>query len=122
MTKVLVCGGRKYNDMKRIFEVLDNLHLQYGITTVVNGGQSGADALACLWADRRGVPKSTHYANWDVYGNDAGPIRNQLMLELHPDISLVVAFPGNNGTKNMTDLAKAHNKTILEIDKVLKSL
>lgn len=118
--KILVCGGRDYCDKKKMFNYLDTLHQQYTITNVVNGGYTGADALACLWADCNDVPKSVHKADWDTHGSNAGPIRNQLMLDLHPDIAYVIAFPGNDGTQDMVDRAIENGKTVIDINKVLK--
>ena len=107
MYKILVCGGRDFNDLKQMFSVLDAIHTKHNITCLVSGRASGADSLACLWADRNNVATSIHYADWDKYGKSAGPIRNQLMLELHPDIKQVIAFPGGSGTRDMTDRALA---------------
>lgn len=107
MYKILVCGGRDFNDLKYMFSVLDCIHAKHNITCVVNGGAPGADSLACLWAARNNVAESVHHADWDNHGKSAGPIRNQLMLELHPDIKAVIAFPGGAGTKDMTDRALA---------------
>lgn len=120
MYKILVCGGRDFSDLKQMFSVLDYLHAKYQISCVVNGGAPGADSLACLWAARNNVAESVHYADWSVHGKSAGPIRNQLMLELHPDIKAVIAFPGGAGTKDMIDRAKAEGFPVFESEKVLK--
>lgn len=49
--RVLVCGGRNYNDRKRVFSTLDRI----GITHLIQGGARGADALAKDWAKLRGI-------------------------------------------------------------------
>jgi hypothetical protein len=43
-------------------------------------------------------------ANWNLYGNRAGPIRNAKLLDdFKPD--LLIAFPGSAGTWNMVNSA-----------------
>ena len=100
MRRVLVCGGRHYKNGQHLFAVLDEAHGKTPISTIVHGGARGADSLAGEWAACRGVPCDVYKADWDKYGNRAGPVRNQLMLDAgKPD--LVIAFPGSRGTADM---------------------
>lgn len=102
--KVLVCGGRDYGNRRKVYEVLDGLHLESCISRIVTGGANGADMLASDWAAMRSVSYVKYPADWETHGRAAGPIRNQEMLNMeHPD--LVVAFPGGRGTANMIRLA-----------------
>src|SRR5437773_10858617 len=95
--RVLVCGGRDYNDSKTVQEVLDRLHEQTPFSCVIHGAARGADTLAGLWAKRNDVPVEAYAAAWSTYGRAAGMIRNEQMLhDARPD--LVVAFPGGAGT------------------------
>ena len=103
--RVLVCGGRDYNDKQRVWEYLDASNECVRITRLIQGGGRGADALAKAWADDRGIPIATHEAQWEVYGRAAGPMRNQKMLmEEQPD--LVIAFPGGKGTLDVVTRAR----------------
>jgi hypothetical protein len=97
--KVLVCGGRNYYLMRELFAELDRLHADKPITHVIHGDQRGADRLAGKWAKRRGVPCTPVPARWQQFGTAAGPIRNDEMLAMRPD--LVVAFSGSYGTAGM---------------------
>ena len=102
--KVLVCGGRDFDDMALVERTLDAIE----VTQIIEGGAKGADALARKWAEARGVTVRTFQPNWKRFGRGAGPKRNQQMLdEGKPD--LVLAFPGGSGTKNMMRLAGAAN-------------
>lgn len=94
--KLLVCGGRDFNDERAIFAALDAIHANRTVTLLIAGGAAGADALAEDWAVARGIPTSIHPAQWAKHGKSAGPIRNREMLALKPDG--VVAFPGGRGT------------------------
>ncbi len=99
--RVLVCGGRDYDDYAHVLTVLDNLHRVRGpITAIIEGGARGADTLARDWAKARLVKCVTVPADWTTHGKAAGPIRNQRMVdEFKPD--LVVAFAGGRGTADM---------------------
>lgn len=111
--RVLVCGGRNYNDKRRVFETLDLLDIENRITLIIEGGASGADSLGRDWAQARYKPVLTVYADWVSLGPKAGPIRNKEMLEWNPDY--VVAFPGGIGTANMIKLAKEAGINVMEI-------
>jgi predicted Rossmann-fold nucleotide-binding protein len=105
MKRVLICGGREYNDHDALYAALDRLHAEHGFTVVIAGGARGADTLAAQWAEHRGIPTEVYMAEWDRLGRKAGPIRNQRMLdEGKPD--LVIAFPGGTGTAGMMALAR----------------
>ena len=109
--KLLVCGGRDYNDRERVGAVLEGLCP----TSLAHGGAPGADTLASLWAAERGIPCRIYRPDWARYGLGAGPKRNFNMLRLEkPD--LVVAFPGGKGTKNMVNLAWKYNYQVVMID------
>ena len=117
--RLLVCGGRDWNDQDRMDAVLDAVHRKHGITLLIEGGQVsrdhqtdelyGADWQAGTWAIRRGVPHWICYAQWfDPFGQirrAAGPERNARMLAVgQPDAA--VAFPGRKGTRDMVRLLK----------------
>lgn len=103
--RILVCGGRDYNDANGVYNALDRLHAKKRITCVIQGGASGADMLAWGWAKAYGVPVEEYKAEWEKYGKRAGPLRNKRMLdEGKPDG--VVAFPGGRGTADMVAQAE----------------
>lgn len=123
MQRVLVCGGRRYDDFQRVCVVLDEILRQLGVELLIHGdaGETdpvtgkvvGADRQAGLWARSRGVPVQSCPALWHVYGSPAaGPIRNgQMIIDHHP--TLVIGFPGRNGTANMLRQARfAHIPTV----------
>lgn len=115
--RVLVCGGRRYENQGRVFQVLDDLSWGSPLMHVIQGGASGADMLARAWAASRGNTCDGYPADWAVYGRAAGPVRNQEMLEKgRPD--LVVAFPGNRGTTDMVERARRRGVSVLLVDSV----
>lgn len=127
--KILVCGGRGFgrSDLEQrraIFAVLSGIHDHTPVTMVVHGNALGADRVAKRWAEVKGIADKGYDPDWDdishpdaviryhaggqPYDAAAGTRRNQHMLDEHPDIALVVAFPGGPGTADMCRRARKH--------------
>lgn len=106
--RVLVCGGRNFGDKHFIFECLSSYHKNTPITKLIHGAAKGVDSLAGLWAAKNNIPVITFPIlpkDWSLYGNEAGLVRNKMMLvSSHPE--MVIAFPGGNGTKHMVTISK----------------
>jgi hypothetical protein len=107
--RVLVCGGRKFADIKFLRQELDKIHEVFPITCIIEGGAGGADYLSGCWSRQRGLKDHASFeADWDNWGKMAGPIRNQRMIdEGKPDY--YVAFPGGPGTADMVRRLKKAN-------------
>lgn len=103
--RVLVCGGRDYDDVAHIYATLDTLDKKVGITRIISGGAEGADSFAHLWAVDRHKPTDVYLADWNKWGKGAGPLRNQRMID-EGKPTLVVAFPGGRGTADMCRRAR----------------
>ncbi len=119
--RLLVCGGRYFSDVPRIWAILDQIHNRRmrehgdGVAILIDGAQKyrkpdrsivGADYWAHQWALARGIPTVRFPADWSKHGNAAGPIRNRQMLrEGRPTHGL--AMPGGSGTYDMTTVMSA---------------
>lgn len=106
--KLLVSGGRTFDDVEFIVTHLCRLHKNRPITKLIHGAAIGVDTICGLWAEEMGIPVDAYPItpkDWSTYGKKAGPIRNKQMLtEGKPDF--LFAFPGNNGTANMVKQAQ----------------
>ena len=103
--RILITGGRDFDDEGLLSETLDRLHADSPFSCLIHGAAKGADRLAGQWAQANGVKEIACPADWKRYGRSAGAVTNKLMLEDHqPD--LLVAFPGGKGTANMVKLAE----------------
>ena len=102
--RVIVCGGRDFDDRDGLFRVLDRVHSDSPINILWHGNARGADTLAGQWARSRGVQCAPTPAQWKKHGKAAGPKRNQAMLG--QGIGRVVAFPGGRGTADMVARAR----------------
>ena len=108
--KVLICGGRDYNN----YEFMRGVLTVYNIEEIISGEARGADTLARTYAEDYSIRYRGFPADWNTFGKSAGVIRNKRMLvEGKPD--LVIAFPGGRGTANMIKQAKEANITVLDL-------
>jgi len=111
--RVLVTGGRDYNDYETVRTVLSGLDRQPPISVLIHGGAPGAGRWAEGWAAKTSTPTRAAPADWLAHGKAAGPIRNRQMLLLNPE--LVVAFPGGKGTSDMVSAALKAKVKILQV-------
>lgn len=110
--KVLVCGGRNFNDALTLGSWLGGIHKDHCISLLIHGGANGADRMAGEFAKWKGIAVKEYPADWQKHGKAAGPIRNRQMLEDgKPD--LVIAFSGGRGTANMISQARAAGVKVL---------
>lgn len=109
--RILVCGGRDYNDERRMRDILA---LQPFHSHLIHGAARGADMLSDKVARSYSWTIDRFPADWKRLGKRAGFVRNQRMLdEGKPD--LVIAFPGGKGTADMVRRAKAAGVKVVEI-------
>lgn len=105
--RLIVCGGRDWSDAGAVSRVLTVAQERTGIAMIITGGAKGADSLAARWAHANAIPYLTVPANWEKHGDAAGPIRNQIMLDMMGEmLDGVIAFPGGPGTRHMCKIAR----------------
>jgi hypothetical protein len=81
-TKIIVAGGRDFDDYGRMSKVLNtNLEGIKELILVRGDCPTGADALVKVYAEECGIDLATFEADWDQYGDAAGPIRNSKMAQ-----------------------------------------
>lgn len=131
MKRILVCGGRWFNQEEYLFRVLDHYQEQAaGFAVLIHGEAPGADTMADRWAHTRGIRVEPYPAAWDdlttppvakrfrrdgtPYNAAAGGIRNARMLaEGKPDV--VIAFPGGKGTADMIKRVRAARVFVIQV-------
>lgn len=108
--RVIIAGGREFNDYQMVEETCDFLFKDKDNTEIeiVSGKAKGADSLGEKYAKEKGYPVVDFPADWSQYGKSAGYKRNKQMAEY---ANVLVAFwDGNSkGTKLMIELAKSNN-------------
>lgn len=113
--RVIVCGGRDFDDVQAVWDGLDRIHNSEGrITALAHGGARGADYAAGIWAKSEPIPVYVFQARWKDEGRAAGPLRNQRMLDqFKPDV--VIAFAGGRGTADMVRRAEAEGVRVISM-------
>lgn len=110
--RLLVCGGRDYDDRAHVWKTLDRVNAKRPIRALIHGAARGADSLADEWAEARLLEVWRFPAKWGEEWRGAGPKRNQAMLDIGQPHG-VVAFPGGAGTEDMVARAKAAGVTVM---------
>ena len=79
--RLLVSGGRDFDDVEFIVTHLNKLHKARGITELVHGAARGVDTIAAFWAEEVGARPIPVRPEWrDDNGKldkQAGKRRNQ---------------------------------------------
>lgn len=109
--RVIVCGSRKWNDRERVEYRLAALP---GDTVIVVGYNpekdtpKGADRFAYQEAQKLGLTVEPHPAQWDLYGKDAGFVRNEEMAAAGAKLCLAFWDSRSTGTADMMARARKH--------------
>lgn len=107
---LLIVGSRTFSDRGLLFEKADEAVGGRKNVTIVSGGAKGADTLAEQYADSRGFEKKIFPAKWDLFGKQAGYIRNREMHKFLSDKEdrMCLAFWNgvSRGTKHNFELAE----------------
>lgn len=119
--RFVVFGSRHLKDYKLLNKTLDRIFAPYTRIELVEGGQVsegfdntkyGADYFAGLYAEKNALVHTTFNANWDLYGNKAGPLRNGIMAEYCAYGYGVAFWDGRKqrcGTWDMIQRCEAHS-------------
>lgn len=117
--KLLITGSRKCteSDCVKLEQFLNNLIVEKDleITEMIHGGAKGADQFADRWAKARLIPVKVFRPNYDMYGNRAPLVRNDVMIELCDVCVAVFKVLKTGGTLYTAKGASARNKLIGEI-------
>ena len=104
MIKVIIAGGRDFDDYHKLCLVCDEYLKDQNNVEIVSGAYKGADLLGEMYAAERNYPIKQFPADWKRYGKSAGQKRN---VEMANYANVLIAFwdGKSKGTKNMVELA-----------------
>lgn len=104
LMKTIIAGSRDFNNYNLLCESLKSIN----ITEVVSGGARGADMLGEQYAKDNNLDLKIFNAQWSLYGNRAGILRNEQMANYADQ--LVAFWNGySSGTAHMVQYAKKKN-------------
>ncbi len=118
-TRVIVCGGRDFNDKGLCFSQLERILAYYDKIEIVSGHAKGADTFGEEYAKTHDLPIAIFKPDWKQYGRGAGPVRNREMLRYALEENpVVIAFwnGSSRGTKNMIDQAEKAGAKVHIVD------
>lgn len=100
--KIIVAGGRNFDDYKLLCKVLKSFK---NISEIVSGGARGADKLGEKYATFNNINVKIFLAEWDKYGKRAGFLRN---IQMGQYANVLVAFwdGQSKGTEHMIKTAQ----------------
>ncbi len=97
--RVLFSGSRSWKDRAKIEDVV--LSLDWNYDTIIHGAcPNGADAIVDETAYENDYNIEDYPANWTLYGDPAGNIRNQEMVDLAIDYAYFFWDGTSPGTKD----------------------
>lgn len=115
--RIIICGSRDWTDKPRIHAEIDRLLARYGSELIIIHGvcETGADSIAndyCIDKDIRIIPFP---ARWKTYGNRAGQIRNQEMIDRGKPQGVIAFDLGGTGTAGMMNKAREAGIPLIHI-------
>lgn len=126
--RVVIAGSRdlgtyKDDKMRRVQLTLDDcpwmeeiwneFDWKDRVTEIVSGKAKGVDNLGEQLADKYGISMTGFPAEWDEFGNRAGPLRNADMAD-YGDIAIVIMKAGwSSGSRDMIRQMDKRKKPVL---------
>lgn len=114
--KVIIAGGRDFNNVTVMATTLNNLQdvdhvIEIEKLTLICGMARGADLTAYKLFREVGLPIKMYPADWDKYGKQAGFIRNTQMADV---ADMLIAFwdGESRGTAHMINTMKQQHKSV----------
>jgi hypothetical protein len=111
-TRIIIAGSRSFNDYEYLKATLLSIINNKDNILIISGTANGADKLGEKFAKEFNLALKQFPANWNLYGKQAGNIRNKEMLDFAiKEKAILVAFwdGKSTGTKNMIQIAKQKN-------------
>ena len=107
-TKLIVAGGRDFNDYEYLKTKVLELADQYECLSLVSGAARGADALAIKFSKEFNCVCYEFPADWSL-GRSAGYLRNVEMADFS-DVLLAFWDGQSRGTEHMIKTMQNRNK------------
>lgn len=119
--RVIVAGGREFNNFDRLCKFCDSVIRGYKtkntIITIISGNAIGTDRMGERYAQLRGYNLKIIPADWFKLGRSAGIIRNKQMAEYAISDNangILIAFwnGASRGTGNMIQIAESYKMDV----------
>jgi hypothetical protein len=112
--KLAVVGSRGFGAVDRIRPILNKIRMTCGQELIiVSGGAEGPDQIAEQWAHEHGLKAEIFPADWDAFGQAAGPKRNQQIIDAADSF---IAFWDGESTGTMDAIRRAKRKNSMKVE------
>ena len=116
-TRIIIAGPRDFFNYdfisEKAFSVINKLNISKDEIRIISGHAEGVDKSGERFAEVNKYKLSIFPAEWGIYGNTAGFIRNGRMARFaieNGSQGILIAFiNGSKGTKNMLEQARKYN-------------
>jgi len=102
--KYIIAGSRDINLYDELCKLISKFDIS-NISTIISGCAKGVDKLGEEYAYKNNIQLEQYPAKWDMYGKQAGMIRNKEMSKI-ADGLIVLWNDKSKGTKNMIDIMR----------------
>ena len=83
MQKIIIAGGRDFNDYEAVCKALDSLLAEFDDEIlIISGGAKGGDVLGERYAREHGLAVIVYSAVWEKYGPKHTESRNEQMAAI----------------------------------------
>jgi hypothetical protein len=112
--RLLVTGSRGISDKEFVFKCIEKVYHKYKFKNILIGDSQGIDQAVKQYADDHEFELKTFKANWNIYGQKAGEIRNTKMVEqLEIDDKGIAIWDGKSkDTLDCINKLKKENKLL----------
>lgn len=111
--RLLVSGSRSIDDLDKVAWAIENC--PYSADVIMTGAAEGVDQAAEQHARNTATPYASIPADWDTHGDQAGPIRNQLLVDRAN--ALLAVWDGESpGTKDVMKKASEADLPIMLVN------
>lgn len=112
--RVIIAGSRDFNNYKLLETSVKDILKDYEDIEIISGTAKGADSLGEKYAKENNIKLKQFPAQWNLYGKQAGYIRNKQMAKYSIEdnsIGILIAFWNgtSKGTGHMVDIANEMN-------------
>lgn len=104
---VIIAGTRRLWSIALIRQAM--AESGFNITEIITGGAKGIDQAADDVAVIDGYARRVFPADWDKYGNQAGPIRNRQMADAGAEALIALPDIKSVGTHDMIAVMRGRN-------------
>jgi hypothetical protein len=113
--RLIVAGTRSFDDYAFVKAKLDALLAQVDVPVrIVSGTQEGIDSLGERYAAENHLALTRFEPDWNLFGNPAGPLRNEAMA-WYSDALALFWRGDSKGSRSMLNIAQREGLPLRDI-------